>query len=100
RALRASGAVTFSKRMLTLGWFEEVTRGSNWKFRFDWRARLRMASVNGTSSITIKGTTSSGLVAAGALAAAPAAFSRAATGVALSAGPAGGGAAGAAGDST
>ena len=45
--------------MLTFGWFDVVTRGSNWKFRFDWRARLRMASVSGTSSITINGTVSS-----------------------------------------
>src|SRR5262245_28370690 len=63
--------------MLTLGWFEEVTRGSNWKFRFDWRARFRMASVSGTSSMTINGTVSSTFAARVVLV--PAAFSRAAT---------------------
>src|SRR5688572_3528111 len=71
--------------MLTLGWLDEVTRGSNWKLMFDWRARLRIASVNGTSSITISGTASSGLAAAGgALVSTGALFSRAATGMAPS----------------
>src|SRR5262249_10138940 len=58
--------------MLTLGWFDAEIRGSNWKFRPAWRARLRMASVNGTSSMTMSGTGSSGLACgASAAAAAP-----------------------------
>src|SRR6185503_10473227 len=56
--------------MLTLGWLDAEMRGSNWKFNPAWRARLRMASVSGTSSMTISGTGSSGL-AAGASAGAP-----------------------------
>src|SRR5437868_7531180 len=89
--------------MLIVGWFEEATRGSNWKFKFDCRAKLRIASVKGTSSMTIRGTVSlvpavpaEGAAAAVVVAFWPAAASAgAAVGAAAGAGPASGVAAGA-----
>src|SRR3954462_1006588 len=50
--------------MLTLGWLLALSRGSNWKFKFDLRAKLRIASVSGTFSMTMSGTPSLAGVAA------------------------------------